>query len=78
VHQAPDVQGALTEVQGKVRNSFAARFHLASKLRVPAKQAATADSHAKGPPNKALQRRPRSAVLMVTCETVRGPAERGR
>jgi len=28
--------------------------------------------------NKALQRRPRSAVLMVTGEAVRGPAERRR
>jgi hypothetical protein len=29
-------------------------------------------------PNKALQRRPRSAVLMAARETARGPAERER
>jgi hypothetical protein len=29
-------------------------------------------------PNKALQRRPRSTVLMVPDAAVRGPAERGR
>jgi len=29
------------------------------------------------PPNKRLQRRPRRALRVVTCEIVRGPAERG-
>jgi len=44
LRQTQGVQGTLAEVQGEVCNPFAARFHLASTLRVPAEQALAADS----------------------------------